>query len=123
MQQLMRCANDNTMTHAHTSKPFNVLTYLALFSYVCVFRHLIVTPRNNPAFCRALVKMAQSNCANAVTLDLSSNGIKTLAPIRGLADAMPHIQRLSLAGNELKAVAELGHFKGMDQLQCLVLQV
>jgi hypothetical protein len=79
--------------------------------------------RANAAFCNALVKKVEEHCGAAVTLDISTNGIKSLAPIRRLAAAMPNIEQLSLASNELKSVAELGHFKGMEQIRCIVLQV
>jgi nuclear RNA export factor len=134
------CARAHTHAHSHTRTPTHTRTHTHTRSHTRTHTRshthththththerawLAHTDeiRANPAFCNVLVKLAEQHCGDAVTLDLSSNGIKSLGPIRRLGAALKAVERLSLANNELKSISELGHFKEMERVHCLVLQ-
>lgn len=64
----------------------------------------LMCPGHNvsPAFWDAAADVIARYCPNLGLLDLSSNNISTLHPLRRLFECCPHVTRLALSNNQLK---------------------
>eukprot|EP00040_Diaphanoeca_grandis_P005741 m.34290 g.34290 ORF g.34290 m.34290 type:complete len:623 (+) comp16957_c0_seq1:155-2023(+) len=95
------------------------LNLTGLLNDPAMSNYAVIRGWDNPAFCNAVVKIVEANCATVVTLNLAGNELTSLTGIRRLATVAQDILNLDLSNNKLRVPADLGFFKGMDTLQRL----
>jgi hypothetical protein len=66
---------------------------------------------NSMTFCDAVLKVIEGQCPGMVTLDLSNNMIRSLAPLRRLGHVAKALVNLNLQANDIKATSEITQIK------------